>query len=50
MPIDLMYGDPPNDDDDDEWIPVYAQKLKIRLRDAYNRVCVQMGHKLDRQK
>ena len=52
MPIDLMRGESPtaNDQTSSRSIPEYAVKLKDRLKEAYTRVRLNMGHKLDRQK
>ena len=47
MPIDVMYGTPtPNPTSPSE----YADDLRKKLENAYQKVREQMGHKLDRQK
>lgn len=54
MPLDVMYGNPPSDDNQpilpSQTAPSFASKLKSRLQEAYNRVRTRMSSKLDRQK
>ena len=49
MPIDIMYGDLPSTEEP-ETTQAFAQKHKLRLQQAYDRVRSEMGSRLDRQK
>jgi transposase InsO family protein len=48
MPIDIAYGQPQPSEDSSP--AAYASELHHRLQDAYERVRVTLGHKLDLQK